>query len=132
MYLLDTHTFIWSILEPGKLNKKVSHTLQERDNRAAVSAVSFWEISMKFALGKFSISGIDIADLPAAAKQTGFDVISLNENEAASIHKLPYMNNHRDPFDRMLIWQAIINKYTLISKDRSFTAYKEFGLKIFW
>jgi PIN domain nuclease of toxin-antitoxin system len=61
-----------------------------------------------------------------------FTVIDMKENEAITFHELPLKKNHKDPFDRMLIWQAITKKMILASKDKSFEQYKKDGLKLIW
>jgi len=62
----------------------------------------------------------------------GFKIIELDERASITFHKLPKKENHKDPFDRMLIWQAIINNFMLISKDNSMKQYKELGLNLIW
>jgi PIN domain nuclease of toxin-antitoxin system len=66
------------------------------------------------------------------AIKTGFSLINLNPDEAITFNNLPIKEKHRDPFDRMLIWQAIIRKMILISKDPFFKQYRKDGLKILW
>ena len=132
IYLLDTHTFIWSILSTNKLSKKCKEIINNKDNEICLSTVSFWEISLKTQLGKFSFEKIKINDFPKYAKEMDISIISLNENEAISFHKLPYKENHKDPFDRIIIWQAISGGMVLLSKDAYFTQYKADGLKLVW
>jgi PIN domain nuclease of toxin-antitoxin system len=62
----------------------------------------------------------------------GFTILDLKETETITFHELPLKENHKDPFDRMLIWQAITNEMVLLSKDDSLKQYKENGLKILW
>ena len=130
-YLLDSHTLIWSILDQEKLSAKVRSILEDTDNRILVSAVSFWEISLKYALGKLNLQGIGPEQLPELAKQTGFELIAVSPEETATYHQLE-ASWHRDPFDRMLIWQAIQNKLTLVSKDSHIARYKSTRLKVIW
>jgi PIN domain nuclease of toxin-antitoxin system len=81
---------------------------------------------------KFSFEHIDIHDFPRYAKDMDFTIIDLQEKETITFHELPLKENHKDPFDRMLIWQAITKNMTLLSKDGLFDQYKEHGLKIIW
>lgn len=97
----------------------------------AVSVVAFWEISLKFALGKLELSGVEPDELPSFADQMGLSILPISQSKAASFHKLPRLL-HKDPFDRFIIWQAIQRKMTLISKDREFKEYRKFGLKTHW
>lgn len=101
------------------------------DNTVFVSAVTFWEISLKYHLNKLELKNVIPDDLPGLAKETGFDILHLNENDASTFYKLP-TNIHRDPFDRMLIWQALRNNITIISKDIKFNEYTEYGLNVVW
>jgi len=132
IYLLDTHTFIWTILQTNKLSKYSKEIISIRSNEIYVSTVSFWEISLKTKINKFSFANINIDDFPHHAKNMGFTIIDMQEEETITFHKLPLKNNHKDPFDRMLIWQAITKDMTMISKDELFGQYKKDGLKLIW
>ncbi|RPH84565.1 MAG: type II toxin-antitoxin system VapC family toxin [Desulfobacteraceae bacterium] len=130
-WLIDTHTFLWSIMDPDRLGLKARDILQESDNRIFVSVISFWEISLKYALGKISLIDILPEQLPEAANQIDFETLSLSAAEAATFYNLPNLG-HKDPFDRLIIWQAIQNKMPLISKDKKFRDYNTLGLKLIW
>ena len=131
-YLLDTHAFIWAALETNKLSKNVRNVILNRSNDIFVSTISFWEISLKTRINKFSFENINIMDFPQYAKDMDFAILDMKEYEAITFHELPLKDNHKDPFDRMLIWQAITKDMTMISKDGLFEQYKENGLKIIW
>ena len=105
-YLLDTHTLIWVISEKEKLSSQVNQTFSSPDNTFFVSSISFWEISLKFSTGKLGIQGLIPEDIPILLVQSGFQLISLSPDESATCYRLK-KTNHKDPFDRMLIWQAI-------------------------
>jgi PIN domain nuclease of toxin-antitoxin system len=132
IYLLDTHTFIWIILKSNNLSKKITEIIKNRNNEIYVSTVSFWEISLKTKMKKFSFGNINISDFPKYAREMDFSIIDIQENETITFHELPLKENHKDPFDRMLIWQAITKNMTLISKNRLFAQYKADGLKLIW
>jgi len=129
--LLDTHVFLWSLFAPNKLSKAVVLEIKSPDNEVAVSVVTFWEISLKFALGKLELTGVKPEDLPDFAKQMNLEILPITAAEASSFHQLPRLS-HKDPFDRIIIWQAIQRKMALISKDRDFKTYRQFGLRTFW
>jgi PIN domain nuclease of toxin-antitoxin system len=131
-YLLDTHAFIWSTLKTAKLSKNVKEIILNRNNEICVSTVTFWEISLKTSIKKLSFEKIDIKDFPRYAKEMGFTIMALKETETITFHELPSKENHKDPFDRMLVWQAITNDMVLINKDNLLKQYKENGLKIIW
>ena len=130
-YLLDTHTFLWSIFEPKQLSESAKQMISDTDNQVLVSILSFWEVSLKFAIGKLELINTTPEALPEIAQEMGFEILQITANEAASFHKLPRLA-HKDPFDRMVIWQAIIGKMILISKDREFDQYRQFGLRFVW
>lgn len=130
-YLLDSHTLIWSIMDLKKLSVKVRRILEDKDNRIFVSAVSFWEISLKYAIGKLDLSGVAPEKLPELARHAGFELIDLLPDECANYHQLK-ASWHRDPFDRMLIWQALQNKLSIISRDSQIASYESVGLNVVW
>ena len=129
--LLDTHGFLWSLFIPDKLSKIAVREIKSPNNEVAVSVVTFWEISLKYALGKLELTGVVPEELPDFATQMNMEILPITAAEASSFHKLPRIS-HKDPFDRIIIWQAIQRKMTLVSKDRDFKAYRKFGLKTFW
>ena len=118
-YLLDTHTFLWSLFSPDKISNQSKNIILNSDNTIYVSVITFWEISLKYNLGKLELENILPDDIPEIAKRSGFLVFSLNEYDVSSFYRLP-KEIHKDPFDRLLIWQAIKNNLTIISKDRRF------------
>jgi PIN domain nuclease of toxin-antitoxin system len=132
IYLLDTHALIWATLENKKLSKKIHEIIVSRENEICVSTVSFWEISLKTRIGNFSFDNVDVKSFPQHARNMGFSIIDLKEQETITFHELPLKENHKDPFDRMLIWQAMVNGMAMISKDDNFKQYKIDGLKLIW
>jgi PIN domain nuclease of toxin-antitoxin system len=130
-YLLDTHAFLWAVAEPARLSHEAADVIQNPGNRIHVSPVSFWEISLKYSLGKLKLMGKRPDDLPKALPILGFEVLSLTPEIAASFHRLPHLE-HKDPFDRMLVWQAIQSQLTLVSADRQLRQYARSGLRLLW
>ena len=130
-YLLDTHTFLWAAFSPTKLSAKAKKEIRSTENRVYLSTISFWEISLKFALGKIELKDCKPDDMPDIAAQMHIEIIQPSAHESASFYQLPKVK-HKDPFDRMIIWQAIQQPLVLISKDVGFPEYKEFGLKVLW
>jgi len=129
--LLDSHTFLWALMAPEKLSKKARTALEFPGNETFVSSISFWELSLKYSLGKLHLEGTTPENLPTAAEKSGFSLLTLDPEIAATFHQLPHIE-HRDPFDRMLIWQAIQSELTLITKDSAIKPYTELGLKVLW
>ena len=128
-YLLDTHYLLWSLADTGKLSAFERDLITHPDNEIAVSIVSFWEISLKDSICKLTLKGFSPEDLSIACAEMRFTVITLNKEESSSFHQLrgAYL---KDPFDRMLVWQAICNDFTLISADKHIRKYTSAGLKI--
>jgi PIN domain nuclease of toxin-antitoxin system len=129
--LLDTHSFLWALFAPDKLSKKARSAILSPENDVFVSVVTFWEISLKYALGKIEIKGLLPQDLPGAAREAFFEILRLEPEDAASFHTLP-RHAHKDPFDRLIIWQAIQRSCFLVSADRLFILYRDSGLKLLW
>jgi PIN domain nuclease of toxin-antitoxin system len=129
--LLDSHAFLWAIMAPEKLGKKAHAALSTQGNEAFVSAVTFWELSLKHSLGKLILRGVSPEALPVAAEEAGFTLLPLDPRHASEYHGLPKLG-HKDPFDRMLVWQAIQSDSTLLSRDPEIKAYMSHGLKLMW
>lgn len=130
-YLVDTHVFLWVISAPEKLSKKAKSLLLDVDSTKYISLITFWEISLKFSTGKLDLKGGLPGNMPFMAKSVGLEVLNLNIDTVSSFYKLPKFRN-KDPFDRMLAWQAINEDFYLLTKDQDFTDYKNHGLKIIW
>jgi PIN domain nuclease of toxin-antitoxin system len=130
-YLLDTHTFLWTVSSTKDLSKKALEIIKNPKNEIYVSAVSFWEISIKTRLKKLNIDKIEPEELLPLAEKMDFQVISLTPEEAITYHKLKE-ETHNDPFDRMLIWQSISRNMTIISNDQEFHKFVPYGLKLVW
>jgi PIN domain nuclease of toxin-antitoxin system len=129
--LVDTHVFLWAMMEPSRLSAHARAELQAPRHEVHLSAVSLWEISLKFTLGKLDLRGITPEMLPVEAVHAEFILIPLEPETAATCHQLP-KHPHADPFDRMLAWQAIRGGFTLVSKDHHITTYANQGLKVLW
>jgi PIN domain nuclease of toxin-antitoxin system len=132
MLLLDTCTFLWLVNAPQRLSRPARRALQDATVDVSVSVVSFWEMSLKQVLGKFLLEGVTIESLVEAASAHRCELLPLTVRAASTFHCLPLLGNHRDPFDRMLVWQAIQHELTLVSRDRAMEAYQTAGLRILW
>lgn len=125
-YLIDSHIFLWLLFEPNRLITEVRSVIENPANQIFVSSLTFWELSLKFGLGKLSLEGVTPQELPALAEKMGLTLLDLGSQTAASVHQLPMI--HKDPFDRMLINTAIQQNLILISRDRFFEGYQAYGL----
>ena len=131
-YLLDTHTLIWSIVDGAKLSNRVLKILEDENNDLLVSAVSFWEIAIKVGKGKLDLRNFDVQAIPDYCNKLKIRQIPLTPDEAINYFNLPNYEEHKDPFDRMLIYQSIKNGYTFISRDDKMEIYKKDGLDYVW
>jgi PIN domain nuclease of toxin-antitoxin system len=131
-YLLDTHSFIWAIRDTNKLSKKASKIIEDTNNDVWVSVVTFWEMSIKHSLGKLSLGNVSPEDFIGFANNSQISIVGLSAALAASSHQLPCRKNHKDPFDRMLIWKALKSDFHVISKDSDFSLYSDLGLQLIW
>ena len=131
-YLLGTHDILWLADEDKKLSKIVREILLNQESQIYISAVSFWEISLKFHTGKLDLRGHN----PEALKN-GFDIFfNFNElditlGDGVTFYKLDSPID-KDPFDRMLVWQSLKHRLTLLSNDENIKKYQEIGLKGLW
>ncbi len=128
-YLVDTHIFVWAMLSSGKISREVRGIFLDSDATKFVSVITLWEISLKFSLGKIDLEGILPDELYDRAKEMGFQILDLKPEVVCSFHKLPKIA-HKDPFDRMLVWQSVEGDYTLLPHDKELSGFKIHGLKI--
>ena len=131
-YLIDTHVFIWALMDTKKISKKTFEILEDENNTVYISSMSFWEIAIKVQSKKLELHGINVLQLPHIAKQLNLTILDPQTYDYVSISQIPLKENHHDPFDRMLIQQAIRNDLVLISKDEKFQQYEENGLQLMW
>ena len=130
-YLLDTHTLIWTLLETTKLSQKATDTIFDESNMVYVSSIAFWEICIKINCGKLGLGSIKPEDLPGICCDCGFELLTLNAGDASTFDRLLAVH-HKDPFDRILIWQSICNDMTLITDDKNICKYNSVGLRTVW
>jgi PIN domain nuclease of toxin-antitoxin system len=125
-YLLDTHAFLWFINGSIELSPQAKNIIQNTQNTMYLSIASFWEIAIKLNIGKLSI-GMSFDELKQEADKNDFRFLSIQFNDIRLLTTLEL--HHKDPFDRILIAQAIQNNLTMITKDSNFDAYP---VKIIW
>ena len=132
VYLIDTHILLWAIMDSNKLSKKEHQVLSDETNTIFVSPISFWEIAIKHQNKKLDLGKVNILHIPHIAEQLDFSLLNPEPYDYLTIDQIPQKENHHDPFDRMLIQQAIRNNLVLISKDEKFHQYEENGLQLLW
>lgn len=129
-YILDTHFVLWTLFEPGKIDKDILAILENEDITKLVSAISLWEISLKCSLGKLELFNTNPDEVCQKIVDSGFEILSVEDEIFASYYKLPKKERHKDPFDRLLIWQSIQHDLTVITKDDRMVEYVKDGLKL--
>lgn len=118
--LLDTHTFIWWDSDPDRLSAAALAALRDPVNTVWISVVSVWEILIKVQLGKLSIR-LPLAEIVAQQQANGLQVLAMTLPHSLALEGLPPI--HKDPFDRLLIAQAIAEGALLVSADPVFLRY---------
>ncbi len=116
--LLDTHVLLWALADDSELSESMRSSIVYRKNEVFVSTASIWEISIKEAIGKLKTA----ENLLEFIAQARFIVLLIMANHAQFAGRLPM--HHRDPFDRMLVAQAILDGLILVTKDGQLSAYQ--------
>jgi PIN domain nuclease of toxin-antitoxin system len=119
--LLDTATFLWVISDAPELSSRVRELVVDPENDVYLSAVSAWEIAVKHALGRLSLPEPPERFVPEQRKQQGIEALPLDEESALHLTRLPML--HKDPFDRMLICQAITQAFLILTPDELISQY---------
>ncbi|HEY5409546.1 MAG TPA: type II toxin-antitoxin system VapC family toxin [Caulobacteraceae bacterium] len=120
--LLDTHVAIWAVIGHSRLGSQAKDLLQDDDNELFVSAVSLWEIAIKRRVTRKTASmPISCDEAIAAFQEAGFDLMAVTPAHAAAVEKLPML--HRDPFDHLLLGQALSERMRLVTHDAHLAAY---------
>lgn len=113
--LLDTHIFLWYISKDSRLDAPIEQTLRQPENSVFLSPISLWECHIKYQLGKLPLPQQPEAYLPLQRARHNIDTLPLDETSVRHLAVLPDL--HRDPFDRMLICQALEHGLTLVTVD---------------
>lgn len=127
-FIIDTHILLWLIFSPDKINPKIMTVLENTNNQVYVCNTTIWEVSIKFHLGKLELNGLLPSQLPKFIQDMNFEIVDIHHAVMASLYELPSVEKHKNPFDRIMIWQCIQENYTLLSQDGKFSDYQPFGL----
>lgn len=125
--LLDTRVWIWLLTDPDRLSRPAHAALVAADNQLHLSSASTWEISVKSTAGRLEVDGSLEDLLHEAIVTSGVLPLPIEHSHALQTARLPAL--HRDPFDRMLIAQAQVERLTLVSADRQLADY---DVEILW
>lgn len=120
-FLLDTHTFLWFVSGDKQLPLSIKEKIKDIDQSCFLSAASLWEITIKEQLGKLKL-GISLKELFNYIERNQIEVVPISFEHLLALSKLPSF--HNDPFDRLIIAQAIAENFTVLTKDGGFKKYK--------
>jgi PIN domain nuclease of toxin-antitoxin system len=119
--LLDTHTFLWWINDDARLSNRCRAIISSGVNEILFSAVSAWEIAVKASIGRLTIPGdLETYTLEQVSRNR-FEVLPISLAHALRVSRLP--SHHKDPFDRMLIAQALVEKVTILTAEAQIARY---------
>jgi len=119
-YLLDTHTLIWFLNGDKKISKTVQSLIENTNNKKFVSIGSLWEMAIKISLKKLEFDGT-IPEIIDLIEQNSFELIPISTAHIAELERLPIV--HRDPFDRMLVVQAMVEDLVILTRDENIPQY---------
>ena len=125
--LLDTHSFIWFNLNDVRLSAAARQAIENADNQVLISPASYWEIAIKISRVKFTIAAPYDVFWQSGIDDNAFDILPIQLRHTSKLVSLPF--HHKDPFDRLLVAQALIEQIPLISGDATLDAY---GIKRIW
>jgi PIN domain nuclease of toxin-antitoxin system len=126
--LLDTPTFLWFVDDDQRLSRSARDLIEDPETEVLYSVVSVWESAIKVQLGRSSLLPNPVDFFEEEAARNSFSLLPIELSHLAPIATLPL--HHRDPFDRLLISQALVEGIPLVSKDAAFDAYE--GLTRLW
>ena len=128
MYLLDTHTLIWALTDNPELSQKAKDLITtERSIFASIASI--WEIGIKQSLKRADFDiGFTVLDIANECQNLSITILPITPGNVQKVIELPFI--HRDPFDRIIIAQAVCNNLTLLTKDHIIPQYDE--VKTFW
>ena len=125
--LLDTHTFLWWINNDSSLSEPARIAVSSQVNECYLSLASCWELAIKTSIGKLQLTKTVDRFIPEELAANDFQLLSIDFRHVAKVETLPF--HHRDPFDRLLVAQALIEKMIIISAD---AVLSEYGIKRLW
>lgn len=123
MYLLDTHLVLWAAFDPGRLSRRAAALLRDRKSAVVFSLATIWEVAIKTSLGRPGFA-VDPSCLHAGLLAEGFAELPIRAQHLFRVATLPWV--HRDPFDRLLVAQAVEEKMTLLTADAMLRGYGRF------
>ena len=129
--LIDSHVLLWAALDDPRLAGAQRAAFVDPDHELLVSAATLWELGIKYAIGKLPLPVTPRDFFAREIAVRSYVVLDVKRAHAERSAELPYLDpKHRDPFDRMLISQALTEGIPLLSADQRFLAYRDLGLRL--
>lgn len=119
--LLDTHTFLWFVLDDPQLSVKADALISDPNNEVEISPASSWEIAIKISLGKYTLAEPYAVFMEREIAANHFRILHIEPKHTAVVSALPF--RHRDPFDRLLVAQAMAEQIAIVSGDAALDTY---------
>jgi PIN domain nuclease of toxin-antitoxin system len=121
--LLDTHVLIWFLEDNASLSLKAKRLIEDTQNEVFVSIISFYEIAIKLSIGKIILPN-PLEDFILKTTNNDIQILNLLPSHSIKYQEIPLVEDHRDPFDRILIASAVVEQMTIITIDEKFANYK--------
>lgn len=121
--LLDTHTLLWYVLGLPRLSTTAQGLIIDPANEILISPASYWEIAIKVSIGKFLLHQSYEDFMDVCLNQYRFAILPIEPQHTARVAVLPFPPTHKDPFDRLLVAQALVEKLPVVSADTAFDLY---------
>ncbi len=121
--LLDTHSMYWYIEDDPQLSGRARTLIQDASNEILISPASYWEIAIKISIGKWRLNRPYEEFIDIGLNQYGFLVLPILPTHTARLIGLPFPQGHRDPFDRLLVAQMLVEQTPIVSADSALDAY---------
>jgi PIN domain nuclease of toxin-antitoxin system len=120
-FLLDTHAFLWFVDGNPQLSIPARSMIDDSDNQPVLSVASLWEMAIKISLGRLTLTRPFQILVPEQLALNGIALLGITIDHAAEVSRLPF--HHRDPFDRLLVAQTLVEQIPIVSSDKAFDAY---------
>jgi PIN domain nuclease of toxin-antitoxin system len=121
--LLDTHALLWYVLGDPKLSATAQDLIVDADNEILMSPATYWEIAIKVSIGKLTLNAPYEDFIELCLNRYGFRILPIEPAHTARLVALPYPERHKDPFDRLLVAQAVAEGIPIVSSDGALDAY---------
>jgi PIN domain nuclease of toxin-antitoxin system len=121
--LLDTHVLIWYTTNDPQLSRTAEHVIRDPMNEVFISPASYWEIAIKISIGKITLQQPYQDFVDVCVNRYGFAILPVEPRHTARVAMLPFPPGHKDPFDRLIVAQALVEGMSLVSADPKLDSY---------